>query len=144
MTLFAGAGVRGVVDQTSRTAESLVRSFAACLAGMLHPKLFQGLDGIIVISPDHLRVFREAGWSKKRFISQLMALTTVRADDVLIGVGGMAPGMPASAAGTMVPKFREGGLYAVHAGGIAGLFSAILDGWSPSSSSRITTRQVRN
>ena len=64
VTLFAGAGVRGVVDQTSRTPESLARSFAACLAGMLHPKLFEGLDGIIVISPEHLRVFREAGWSK--------------------------------------------------------------------------------
>ncbi len=144
VTLFAGAGVRGVVDQNSRTAESLVRSFAACLTAMLHPKLFRGLDGIIVISPEHLRVFREAGWSKARFKSELMALTTVPAEDVLIGVGGMTPGEPASARGTMVPKFREDGLYVVHAGGIAGLFSAILDGWSPSSSSRITTREVRN
>src|SRR4029079_11881816 len=59
VTLFAGAGVRGVVDQTSRTAESLARSFAACLAGTLHPKTFGGLDGIVVISPEHLRVFRE-------------------------------------------------------------------------------------
>jgi hypothetical protein len=144
VTLFAGSGIRGVVDQTSRTAESLVRSFATCLTGMLHPKLFQGLDGIVIISPEHLRVFREAGWSKARFKSELMALTTVPAEDVLIGIGGMTPGVPASARGTMVSKFRQGGLYVVHAGGTAGLFSAILDGWSPNSSSRITTKEVRN
>jgi hypothetical protein len=144
VTLFAGSGVRGVVDQTSRTAESLARSFAACLAGMLHPKLFQGLDGIIVISPEHQRVFREAGWPKARFKSELMALTTVPADDVLTGVGGMTPGAPASARGTMLPKFRADGLHVVHAGGTAGMFSAILEGWSPNSSSRITTREVRN
>jgi hypothetical protein len=144
VTLFAGYGVRGVVDQTSRTAESLARSFAACLAGIRHPKSFQSHDGIIVISPEHLRVFREAGWSKQRFISELMALTTVPAEDVLIGVGGMTPGAPESARGTMLPKFREGGLYVVHAGGIAGLFSGILEGWSPNSNSRITTKEVRN
>ena len=131
VTLFAGYGVRGVVDQTSRTPESLARSFAACLAGMRHPKVFQHLDGIIVISPEHLRVFRDAGWSKQRFISELMALTTVPAEDVLIGVGGTTPGAPESARGTRLPKFREGGLLVVHAGGVAGLFSAILEGWSP-------------
>ena len=85
VTLFAGYGVRGIVDQTSRTPESLARSFAACLAGMRHPKLFGGIDAIVVISPEHQRVFREAGWSKKRFKSELLALTTVPAEDVLIG-----------------------------------------------------------
>ena len=144
VTLFAGAGVRGIVDQTSRTPESLARSFAACLNGTLHPKLFGGLDSIVVISPEHLRVFREAGWSKKRFIAELMALTTVPAEDIAIGVGGMTPGEPPRAPGTKVPKFRPDGLYVVHAGGIAGMFSAILDGWSPSSSSRITTKAVRD
>jgi hypothetical protein len=144
VTLFAGYGVRGVVDQTSRTPESLATSFAACLAGMRHPKSFQGHDGIIVISPEHQRVFREAGWSKARFKSELMALTTVPAEDVLIGVGGMTPGAPESARGTMLSKFREDGLHVVHAGGTAGLFSAMLEGWSPNSNSRITTKEVRN
>jgi hypothetical protein len=144
VTVFAGYGVRGVVDQTSRTPESLVRSFATCIAGARHPKIFSGLDGIVVISPEHQRVFREAGWSKQRFISELMTLTTVPAEDMLIGVGGMMPGAPESARGTKLRKFREGGLLAVHAGGTAGLFSAILEGWSPNSTSRITTKEVRS
>ena len=39
LTLFAGSGVQGVVDQLSRTPESLARSFAACLRSVAHPKL---------------------------------------------------------------------------------------------------------
>jgi hypothetical protein len=144
VTLFAGYGVHGVVDQTSRTAESLARSFAACLAGIRHPKMFQGLDGIVVISPEHLRVFREAGWSKARFISELMTLTTVPAENLMTGVGGITPRAPARARGTMRPKFGDDGRYVVHAGGTAGLFSGILEGWSPNSTSRITTKEVRN
>ena len=77
-------------------------------------------------------------------MSELMALTTVPAEDVLIGVGGMTPGAPESARGTMLRKFREDGFFVVHAGGIAGLFSAVLEGWSADASSRITTKEVRN
>jgi hypothetical protein len=144
VTLFAGAGVRGIVDQQSRTPESLARSFAACLLGSLHPKAFGGLDSIVVVSPDHQRVFRDAGWSKARLVAELHALTTVSAEDVLVDVGGIMAGMPENTRGTQVAKFRKDGLYLVHAGGTAGLFSAILDGWSPSSSSRITTKEVRD
>lgn len=144
VTVFAGSGVRGVVDQSSRTAESLVRSFAACLAGILHPKSYERVDAIVVVCPEHMRVFREAGWTKERFKAELMSLTTVPAEAVLTGVGGMTPGAPESARGTKVAKMREDGLHVVHAGGTAGMFSAILDGWSSNSSSRISTREVRN
>ena len=50
-------------------------------------------------------------------MSALMTLTTLPAEDILTGVGGMTPGVPASTRETMVPKFREGGLHVVHAGG---------------------------
>ena len=75
---------------------------------------------------------------------RLAGLTTVPAEDVLIGAGGMTPGAPENARGTMLPKLREEGLCVVHAGGTAGLFSGILEGWGPNSNSRITTREVRN
>ena len=39
VTLFAGEGIRGVVDQISRTPESLTRTFARCLRTTAHPKL---------------------------------------------------------------------------------------------------------
>lgn len=132
VTLFAGEGVQGVVDQKSRTPESLARSFAACLRAVDHPKLAMAGDAVLVVSPDHGRVFLEAGWSKARLLDELTRLLTGPADDLLAGVGGMAEGLPPALAGQQVPKFRPGGLLIVRAGGGAGLFSAIIAGWAAS------------
>jgi hypothetical protein len=43
-------------------------------------------------------------------------------------------------AGRQLPKFRPGGLQIVHAGGDAGLFSALLGGWvgGPKGSTPVT------
>jgi hypothetical protein len=42
-----------------------------------------------------------------------------------------------------VPKFRDGGLWFVHAGGSAGLFSAIIGGWvSGQAGSEMVTREI--
>ena len=46
------------------------------------------------------------------------------------GAGGIAEGLPAHLAGVTLPKFRDGGLLIAHAGGGAGLFSAIICGWA--------------
>ena len=40
-----------------------------------------------------------------------------------------AEGLPEGLAGATVPKFGDDGLLLVHAGGGAGLFSAIIGGW---------------
>jgi hypothetical protein len=85
-----------------------------------------------VVSPDHCRVFLEAGWSKQRLHDELMRLLTVPADGLLAGADGIAEGLPASLAGKQIPKFRPGGLLIVRAGGGAGLFSAIIAGWAAS------------
>jgi hypothetical protein len=44
VTLFAGEGVQGIVDQKSRTPESLARTFAACMRVVDHPKLAMAGD----------------------------------------------------------------------------------------------------
>src|SRR5436309_11761604 len=56
VTLFAGEGARGIMDQLSRTPESLARSFAACLRTTTHPKLVVAFDAMLVVSPEHGRV----------------------------------------------------------------------------------------
>ena len=132
VTLFAGEGVQGVVDQKSRTPESLAKSFAACLRVVDHPKLAMAGDAVLVVSPDHCRVFLEAGWSKARLREELERLLLLPADEMLVGAGGIAEGLPASLAGKTIPKFRPGGLLIVRAGGGAGLFSAIIAGWAAS------------
>ena len=132
VTLFAGEGVQGVVDQKSRTPESLARSFAASLRAVDHVKLAMAGDAVLVVSPDHCRVFLEAGWSKARLLEELTQLLTVPGDALVAGAGGIAEGIPAALAGKPVAKFRPGGLLIVRAGGGAGLFSAIIAGWAAS------------
>ncbi|MGB7302718.1 MAG: hypothetical protein WBD13_00455, partial [Burkholderiaceae bacterium] len=51
------------------------------------------------------------------------------AEEIMPGVDGMAEGTSAFASGTMVRKFRKGGLMIVRAGGGAGMFSGIIGGW---------------
>ena len=132
VTLFAGEGVQGVVDQKSRTPESLAKSFALCLRAVDHPKLALAGDALLVVSPDHCRVFIDAGWSKARLLDELTRLLLLPGDEMVAGAGGIAEGVPLAFAGKPVPKFRPGGLLIVRAGGSAGLFSAIIAGWAAS------------
>ena len=133
-----------VLDQLSRTPESLARTFAACLRVNAHPKLPMAFDAMLVVSPEHGRVFREAGWDRARLLAELEGLLTLPADELLRGAAGIAEGIPAAPAGTALPKFRPGGLLVVHAGGDAGLFSAVVGGWvSGETGSVPVTREVR-
>jgi len=132
VTLFPGEGVQGVVDQKSRTPESLARTFAACLRAVDHPKLAMAGDALLVVSPEHSRVFIDAGWSKARLLEELTTLLLLDADEMLMGAGGITEGLPLALAGKKIPKFRPGGLIIVRAGGTAGLFSAVIAGWAAS------------
>ena len=143
VTLFAGGGVQGIADQASRTPESLARTFAACLRVVMHPKLVIGADAMLVVSPEHARVFRIAGWSKARLRAELDELLALPGSELVRGAGGIAEGIPERLAGATLPKFRPGGLLIVHAGGTAGLFSAVIGGWvSGAIGSEPVTREI--
>jgi hypothetical protein len=143
VTLFAGEGVRGVVDQISREADSLARSFAACLRTVAHPKLVLGFDALLVVTPEHARVFAEAGWDRERLTAELHALLQLDGSEIVRGAGGIAEGVPESLAGMTLPKFRPSGLLLAHAGGGAGMFSAIIGGWvNGSTGSEPVTKEV--
>ncbi|MBA1145604.1 thioredoxin family protein [Ectothiorhodospiraceae bacterium WFHF3C12] len=133
VTLFPGEGVQGIVDQKSRTPESLARSFAASLLAVDNVKMAMAGDAMLVVSPEHSRVFTEAGWSKARLREELERLLERPGEELIAGAGGIAEGLPESlAAGKTIPKFRPEGLLIVRAGGTAGLFSAIIAGWAAS------------
>lgn len=143
VTLFAGEGPRGIVDQLSRTPESLARSFAACLRTVAHPKLPIAFDAMLAVSPEHARVFGEAGWTKARLRSELDELLQLDGSEIVRGAGGIEEGLPEAFAGATLPKFRSGGLPIVHVGGTAGLFSAIIGGWASGAvGSELVTREV--
>ena len=131
VTLFAAHGPIEVVDQKSRTPESLARTLALQLRVVAHPKLAGMSEAIVVVSPEHARLFREAGWTKARLGEEIHSLLTLPASEMVAGAGGIAEGMPAWLADQRqeIPKFGPEGLWFVHAGGGAGGFSAIISGW---------------
>jgi hypothetical protein len=130
VTVFAGYGLQGIVDQKSRDPESLSRSFAESLRAINNVKLAPACDALLVVCPEHHRTFRNAGWSKQRLLEELYRLCEIPGDDLVVGAKGITEGGPPSLAGRTVNKFRPGGLMIVHAGGNAGMFSGIIAGWS--------------
>ncbi len=132
VTVFAGYGLQGIVDQKSRTPESLARSFAESLKALQNVKLAPGCDALLVVCPEHERTFRAAGWSKQRLYDELHRLTEMAGDELVSGAKGIAEGGPPELAGKTVRKIRPGGLMIVRAGGGAGMFSGIIGGWAAS------------
>ena len=129
VTLFQGEGVQGFVDQKSRAPDDLARSLAMGLNAIGHPKIALSQRCILVLSPEHYAIFAEGGWGRKQIEDALYAATVRPGADLIAGAHGVGEGLPASMAKQQVPKFNEGGLLVVRAGGPAGLFSAILPGW---------------
>jgi hypothetical protein len=109
VTLFGGGGVQGLADQRSRDPGALAATIASGLGVVADPKLAAIWDALLVVSPEHARVFREGGWDRARLRTAL--------------------GRPS--------------LLIAHAGGRAGMFSAIIGGWvSGAMGSQPVTREV--
>ncbi len=144
LTLFAGEGPHCVVDQLSRTPDSLARSLALKLQAVNHPKLVLAFDAIVVMGPEHARVFGDAGWGRDEIVAGITDHLHRPGAELARGAGGVAEGIPeAFAQADSLPKFRPGGLMLTYAGGGAGLFSQIIGGWvNGDMGSRPTTRAV--
>jgi hypothetical protein len=130
VTVFAGEGPRCIVDQLARTPDDLVTSFAADLRTLHHPKLVLAFDVVLVVGPEHARVFADAGWDRERVIAEIHARLQIPGSELVRGAGGMAEGLPESFREHTLPKFRSDGILLVHAGGGAGLFSEMIGGWA--------------
>ena len=147
VTLFQGHGPEAFVDQKSRTAEGLTKSFATTLVRMGHLRLTQSARALLVLSPEHYAIYKESGWDRKRIERALYEATIRPGSELVAGKDGIGEGIPASRAGEMVPKFHEDGLMVVRAGGPAGLFSAILPGWLAGRNReelQLVTKEVRS
>jgi hypothetical protein len=144
ITVFAGEGPHCIVDQLSRTPESLASSLAHQLQAMHHHKLVLAFDAILIMGPEHARVFAEAGWDRDRILFELHVRLTTPAAELERGAGGIAEGIPVGTTQADLPKFTPTGLMLAYAGGGAGLFSALVAGWvNGDKGSRPVTREVR-
>jgi hypothetical protein len=130
LTLFQGDGVTGFIDQRSRTPEALTRSLALSLNTLGHVKLAQWLNAVLVLSPEHYAIYRAAGWDRRRIESELHEATRRPRRELVRGAGGLEEGIAPGPGDDLVPKFHDGGLLVVRAGGQAGLFSAMIAGWT--------------
>jgi len=131
VTLFHGEGVRGFIDQKSRTPEELIRSLAMGLFAVGHPKLVRVGNAVLVLTPEHYKIFKDGGWSRRRIEDALYEALKRPGKDLVFGAQNVAEGVPESMADKVLDKFDpppEGVLIA-RAGGPAGLFSAIIAGW---------------
>ncbi|HQZ35662.1 MAG TPA: thioredoxin family protein [Ilumatobacteraceae bacterium] len=130
VTVFAGEGPRCIVDQKVRTAPELATVFAACLRTLHSPKLILAFDAILVVGPEHARVLAEAGWDRDKLLTELHSRLQIPGSELVWGAGGIADGIPTHLRDATLPKFRPDGILLVHAGGGAGLFSAMVGGWA--------------
>ena len=127
-TVFSADGVQGVIDQSARQPEPLIDSLAGSLVGVNHASLANASDVVIVIGPEHGRIFDEAGWTKAQVTSALHERLQIPGKDLGMGTDD-SEAKPTTATSGLVPKFRDGGVQLIRAGGDAGLFSAIIPGW---------------
>jgi len=144
ISLFAGDGLQPILDQQSRTPQSLAKSMAMSLRSVAHRKLFGMADAILVVCPEHRRVLREGGWNKEDLRKALFEELMTPGAEVLRGVDDVAEGMPAKFKDKILNKFRDDGLHIVTTGGTAGMFSAIIGGWVASGErgSQLTSQKL--
>jgi hypothetical protein len=110
VSVFPGDGATPIVDEISRTPESLVQSFASVLRAAYNPKKIGDLIVVVVVTMEHARLFQAAGWSKPQLKARLETL--------------------------LESKFRR--LDVVRAGGSAGKYSAYITGIAAITSEPVT------
>ena len=129
INLFAGEGLQPIVDQKSRDPDSLARNMAASLRAVVNTKLYGVADAVLVVCPEHRRVFREGGWNKDDLKNALYDNLMTPGSDLILGARGIAEGMPEKFENKVIGKFRDDGLHITSTGSKAGMFSAIISGW---------------
>jgi len=144
VSLFAGDGLQPILDQQSRTPQSLAKSMAMSLRSVAHTKLFGLADAILVVCSEHRRVLREGGWDKDDLRKALYEELMTPGAEIIRGANDIAEGMPEKLKDKILNKFREDGLHIVTTGGTAGMFSAIISGWVASGErgSQLTSQRI--
>jgi len=134
VTLMATEAPRAIVDQLARDPDGLCASLALALESVATPKQRLAFDALLVVGPEHGRVFREAGWDRAQVQAKLHELTHRRAGDVVRGALGSPEGVdPRFVTDPEMPvaKFAAAErILLAYAGGDAGLFSMVFGGWA--------------
>ena len=80
-----------------------------------------GFDAILVVGPEHARVFAEAGWDRERMLAELArAACSCPGRESCAAPAASPRACPSASRDATLPKFRPDGMLLVHAGGGAG------------------------
>ena len=143
VTLFPGEGPRLLFDQKSRSPESLTKHFAQMLRTYASPRMVMQFETVLVMSPEHMNRYRDAGWDRARFLDELGSHLLVDGAEIVAGADGIEEGMPDFVKDMQLPKYPPGGIRIVHGGSHAGLFSAAIGGWVTGEMGSVTvTREI--
>ena len=130
VTLFHGDGVQGCVAWHSRTPEDVSRSLAMSLLSVCHPKVCEWSKALLVLCPDHYKIFQQNGWGRPEIEAALCDALKRPGRELIRGAQGVLEGIDPARADEIVDKFHEeDGLLVVRAGGKGAGQSAIIGGW---------------
>jgi hypothetical protein len=134
VTVMALEAPRVIVDQLARDPEGLCASLAMALENVATPRLRLAFDAMLLVGPEHGRIFKEAGWSRAQVQERLHELTHSPAGSLVRGAGGSPEGIePQWVTDPEMPvaKFAAADrILLAYAGGDAGLFSMVFGGWA--------------
>jgi len=134
VTVMALEAPRVIVDQLARDPEGLCASLAMALENVATPRLRLAFDAMLLVGPEHGRIFKEAGWSRAQVQQRLHELTHSPAGSLVRGADGSPEGIEAqwvSDPDMPVAKFASADrILVAYAGGDAGLFSMVYGSWA--------------
>lgn len=134
VTVMATEAPRLIMDQVARDPDGLCASLALALDSVCTPKQRLAFDALLLVGPEHGRVFREAGWSRAQVRERLHELTHRPARELIRGAGGSPEGIDpkwVSDPEMAVAKFAAADrIQIAYAGGDAGLFSMVYGSWA--------------
>jgi hypothetical protein len=134
VTVMALEAPRVIVDQLAREPEGLCASLAMALENVATPRLRLAFDALLLVGPEHGRIFKEAGWTREQVQQRLHELTHSPAGSLVRGADGSPEGIEpqwVSDPEMPVAKFAAPDrILLAYAGGDAGLFSMVFGGWA--------------
>jgi hypothetical protein len=134
VTVMALEAPRLIMDQLARDPEGLCASLAMALENVATPRLRLAFDAMVLVGPEHGRIFKEAGWTRAQVQQRLHELTHSPAGSLVRGAGGSPEGIEpqwVSDPEMPVAKFAAPDrILLAYAGGDAGLFSMVFGGWA--------------
>jgi hypothetical protein len=134
VTVVALEAPRLIMDQIAREPDGLCASLAMALENVATPRLRLAFDALLLVGPEHGRIFKEAGWTRAQVQQRLHELTHSPAGELVRGAGGSPEGLEphwVSDPNMPVAKFAAPDrILLAYAGGDAGLFSMVFGGWA--------------